>query len=377
MMNVSNVMAKQPPARGTTAASSGNVVTSGPPARMDDAARWQAVAHRDRSADGQFVYAVRSTGIFCRPSCPSRRPRRDRVEFYASPAEARDAGFRPCRRCHPESPAARSLVERAIAAWTRLWRADEPVTLARLAAATGASPFHLQRTFRRELGLSPRDLTDAAKMHALKRKLRGGMSVTDAIYDAGFGSPSRVYERSARALGMTPRAYAKGGAGVDVTYTCVACSLGRVLVAATPRGICAVKLGSSDEALVPLLESEFPNAKLDAGDAKLSQWAAAIVSTVDGLRPSAALPLDIRGTAFQTRVWKALQEIPRGETRSYGAIARAIGRPTAARAVAQACGANPVCIAIPCHRVVQEDGGLGGYHWGIERKRALLAAEKK
>jgi AraC family transcriptional regulator of adaptative response/methylated-DNA-[protein]-cysteine methyltransferase len=254
---------------------------------------------------------------------------------------------------------------------------DEPVTLARLAAEAGASPFHLQRTFTRELGLSPRDLTDAAKMNALKRKLRGGMSVTDAIYEAGFGSPSRVYERSARALGMTPRAYARGGAGVDVIYTSVPCRLGRVLVAATAHGVCAVKLGSADEELVRLLESEFPKATLDAGDAQLRRWTAAIVRSVDGARNSAALPLDIRGTAFQTRVWKALQQIPRGETRSYGAIARAIGRPTAARAVAQACGANPVCIAIPCHRVVQENGGLGGYHWGIDRKRALLEVEKK
>lgn len=201
--------------------------------------------------------------------------------------------------------------------------------------------------------------------------------MTDAIYDAGFGSPSRVYERSARALGMTPRAYARGGAGVEVTYTCVPCRLGRVLVAATERGVCAVKLGSSDDELVRLLESEFPNARLDAGGGQLQRWTAAIVRSVDGVRPSTTLPLDIRGTAFQTRVWKALQEIPPGETRSYGAIARAIGRPTAARAVAQACGANPVCIAIPCHRVVQEDGGLGGYHWGVDRKRALLAAERK
>lgn len=339
--------------------------------------RWDAVARRDRSADGQFVYAVRSTGIFCRPSCPSRRPRRDRVEFFETPVDARTAGFRPCRRCHPEGGGGRPLIERALAAWTRLSKAEEPVTLARLAAAVGASPFHLQRIFRRELGLSPRDLTDAAKMNALKRKLRGGMSVTDAIYDAGFGSPSRVYERSARALGMTPRAYARGGAGVDVVYTCVPCRLGRVLVAATERGICAVKLGASDEELVRLLASEFPHATFDSGRGQLHRWAATIVRTVDGARTTAALPLDIRGTAFQARVWKALQEIPRGETRSYGAIARAIGRPAAARAVAQACGANPVCIAIPCHRVVQEDGGLGGYHWGVERKRALLEAEKK
>lgn len=346
---------------------------------MTSNSRWQAVTSRDRSADGAFVYAVASTGIYCRPSCPSRKPRRDRTTFFAGPEQAEQAGYRACRRCRPASSIPTSLVERALGAWARIAerRPDGRVPLTALAAAVGSSPSHLQRTFRQALGVSPRELSDARRVEVLRRALRERKSVTDAIYEAGFGSSSRVYERSARTLGMTPAQYAAGGEGSTVSYVCAPCDVGRVLVAATERGVCAVKLGDDDRELVRILISEFPGASIAEGDARMRTWVAEIVAAIGGRQPSIALPLDIRGTAFQLRVWKELQKIPAGLTRSYGEIARRIGRPTATRAVARACGANPACIVIPCHRVVGADGGLGGYHWGVERKRALLDREHR
>jgi AraC family transcriptional regulator of adaptative response/methylated-DNA-[protein]-cysteine methyltransferase len=346
---------------------------------MTLAAQYQAVLARDPRADGAFVYGVKSTGIYCRPSCPSRKPRPDRTEFFPSCADAERAGFRPCRRCRPNAGPGVSLIARAVNAWTRLAaeREDGRVPLATLAAAVGSTPSHVQRVFRQVLGCSPRELADARRLDVLRRALREGRSVTDAIYEAGFGSSSRVYEQSSRRLGMTPARYAQGGAGEDVRYATAASAIGRVLVAATPRGVCAVKLGDSDGKLVALLREEFPRASIDRGDAALHAWVQDVLALVDGRPPAREVPIDIRGTAFQMRVWQELQRIPPGQTRSYGEIARRIGRPTASRAVAQACGANPTCVVVPCHRVVAADGSLGGYHWGVERKQALLDRERR
>lgn len=334
---------------------------------------------RDKGADGVFVYAVSSTGIYCRPSCPSRKPRRDRTLFFASPDEAEQAGFRACRRCRPTAPSTSGLVERALRAWARMADSHEDgrVPLGALAAAVGSSPSHLQRTFTEVLGVSPRELSDARRLTVLRRALKEKRSVTDAIYEAGFGSPSRVYERSSKTLGMTPAQYAAGGKGEDVRFVCAPSAVGRVLVAATSKGVCAVKLGADDASLVSLLTGEFPGASIAPGDAEMHRWVEGVVAMIAGRTPAHEVPVDIQGTAFQMRVWKELQKIPRGKTRSYGDVARRIGRPTASRAVARACATNPVCVVVPCHRVVAGDGGLGGYHWGVERKRQLLDRERR
>ena len=338
---------------------------------------WQAVLARDRRADGAFVYAVSSTGIYCRPSCPSRKPRRERTAFFPSPQDAERAGYRACRRCRPGATAPSSLIERALGAWSRMANRgqDGRVPLVKLAAAVGSSPSHLQRTFTRVLGVSPRDLSDARRLAVLRRALKEKRSVTDAIYEAGFGSPSRVYERSAKTLGMTPAEYAAGGKGTTVRFACADSVVGRVLVAATLKGVCAVKLGSDDATLIALLTEEFPGASIAPGDVEMQRWVTDVVAMISGRTPAREVPIDIRGTAFQMKVWKELQKIPRGKTRSYGEIARRIGRPTASRAVARACATNPVCVIVPCHRVVSGDGGLGGYHWGVDRKQALLDRE--
>jgi AraC family transcriptional regulator of adaptative response/methylated-DNA-[protein]-cysteine methyltransferase len=273
----------------------------------------------------------------------------------------------------------RSLVERALRTWSRLSARHEDgrVTLGALAAAVGSSPSHLQRRFTEVLGISPRELSEARRFDLLRRALKEKLSVTDAIYEAGFSSPSRVYERSSRTLGMTPAQYAAGGKGADVRSACAASAVGRVLVAATPKGVCAVKLGNNDAELVALLTSEFPEAQIARGDATMQEWVRGVVEMIAGRQPSHDVPMDIRGTAFQMSVWKELQRIPAGKTRSYGEIAKRIGRPKASRAVARACAANPVCIVVPCHRVVASGGGLGGYHWGVQRKQELLDRERR
>jgi AraC family transcriptional regulator of adaptative response/methylated-DNA-[protein]-cysteine methyltransferase len=349
-----------------------------PMAEIDDEARWQAVLHRDAAADGVFVYGVQSTGIYCRPSCPSRRPRQDRVAFFALPEAAEHAGFRSCKRCHPEQTAIRDphveLVQRvcrAIAA-----NPEGPLTLAALSAEVGLSPFHLQRIFKRVMGITPKQYADACRMERLKGELRKGEAVSSALYGAGYGSSSRLYERADAQLGMTPAVYRKGGAGMAITYTVVPCPLGMVLVAATERGICAVTLGDDAEALAAHLRSEYGAATIHEDATHLSEAVTAILRHLAGEQPHLDLPLDVQATAFQWRVWEALREIPYGSTRSYGEIAQAIGQPTATRAVAQACGHNPVALAIPCHRVIREDGSLGGYRWGIARKQAILAQER-
>ena len=340
---------------------------------------WRAVEGRDPHWDGVFVYAVPSTRIYCRPTCPSRRPRRAGVKFFAEPSAAEAAGFRACRRCRPTAgprslPPHLDRVRRACSVLTA--NAQTRVTLTRLARAVGASPHHLQRLFKQTLGVSPRDYAEACRLGSLKSHLQSGQRVADATYEAGYGSGSRVYERSSSTLGMTPGAYAAGGKGASVQYVISESPLGQVLVAATERGVCAVKLGDGPRSLEASLRAEYPNASVSEGGGRLREWVEAIVGSLKPGAPDPRLPTDVRATAFQRLVWQELQRIPRGETRSYQDVARRLGRPTAARAVARACASNPVALVVPCHRVVQHDGGLGGYHWGIERKRALLTAER-
>jgi AraC family transcriptional regulator of adaptative response/methylated-DNA-[protein]-cysteine methyltransferase len=338
---------------------------------------WSAVCARDPHWDGMFVYGVPSTRIYCRPTCPSRRPGRKGVRFFAAPSAAEAAGFRACRRCRPAaeptlSPAI-DRVRRACAAIAA--RHGEPMPLATLARRVGSSPHHLQRSFKRLLGVSPREFADACRVGCLKDGLRNGSRVTDAVYAAGYGSGSRVYERADSMLGMTPARYAAGGTGEAVKYATVASPLGRLLVAATPRGICAVKIGSEDAALESDLRREYPHATVGRDDTRLGEWTQAIVASLNPGAPDPRLPLDVRATAFQRRVWQELQKIPRGTTRSYQEIATRIGHPSAARAVARACATNPVALVVPCHRVVRGDGSLSGYAWGVERKRTLLDRE--
>ena len=337
---------------------------------------WQALTVRDASFDGAFVYAVRTTGVYCRPSCASRQPKRENVRFYRGAEEAEAAGFRACKRCNPRSkePRGRSeIVERAIAFLDA--RAGEPVSLDAIAAKVGSSPFHLQRTFKREVGLSPKAYQDAKRMERLKAQLRGGDTVTRATFEAGFGSSRAVYEKASSGLGMTPAAYRRGGAGVRIEYAVARTALGWLLVASTEKGICAVSFGDSAPLLEDALREEFPSAEITKGARGSSRYLDAIVAYVDGQAIDLALPTDLAGSDFQLRVWKALQHIPRGTTRTYGEIAEEIGDPNAARAVARACATNRVALVVPCHRVVGKGGALRGYRWGVERKRRLLASE--
>jgi AraC family transcriptional regulator, regulatory protein of adaptative response / methylated-DNA-[protein]-cysteine methyltransferase len=339
--------------------------------------RWRAVLARDPGYDGAFVYAVRSTGIYCRPSCASKKPRRDRVTFFPVPEAAERAGFRPCRRCRPTqvSPAdPRVPVVRAVC---RIIDAhpDAPASLATLSARVGATPHRLLRAFRAVLGLTPRQYRDERRLNLFKTQLKERKKVSPALYEAGYGSTSRVYERANAQLGMTPATYGRGGVGTRIAFAIVPCALGRLLVAGTERGVCRIGLGDDPAALERGLRAEFPGAVVGPDDATLKPWVAEVVAHLDGRQAHLDVPLDIRATAFQRRVWEALRRIPYGSTRSYAAVARAIGKPKATRAVARACATNPAAIVIPCHRVVREDGDLGGYRWGIERKRALLARE--
>ena len=338
--------------------------------------RWQAVLARDASRDGVFVFAVTSTGVYCRPSCPSRRPRRDRVRFFSRPDEAERAGFRACLRCRPRDPDSRMKTVESICQFLQQ-HADEPVTLAALSERFRMNPFHLQRVFKSALGVSPREYADAIRMKSFKSQLRSGRSVTDAIYEAGFGSSSRLYERSAPQLGMTPATYQRGGKGVFIRYTTLDSPVGRMLLAATDHGVCAISFGDSDGVLLEGLRREFPDATLRRGEVVLRRWVRALLEQLHGERPLPQLPLDVQATAFQRRVWEHLRSIPYGTTKSYGQVARAIGTASSARAVARACASNPVAVAIPCHRVVRGTGDLGGYRWGAEHKKALLAMEQR
>jgi AraC family transcriptional regulator of adaptative response/methylated-DNA-[protein]-cysteine methyltransferase len=343
--------------------------------QMEDDSRWPAVLKRDATRDGSFVFAVTTTGIYCRPSCPARRPRPENVRFFEQPEDAEGAGFRACRRCHPASThdpksAWIARVCRLIEA-----RAGERVRLADLSDAAGVSAFHLQRMFKRALGVSPRQYAESLKARALKASLKGGSPVTEATYEAGYGSGSRVYEKSDRQLGMTPATYGRGGKGMRIAYGLAESTLGRVLIAATERGISAVYLGDDDLALEAALHEEYPAAETRRYEAGLGPWLSEVLKVVEGGKAAADLPFDVQATAFQWRVWQALRDIPRGETRSYGDVARALGEPTAARAVARACATNRVSVVIPCHRVVASDGSTSGYRWGVERKKALLERE--
>lgn len=340
---------------------------------------WQAVVDRDARQDGAFVYAVKTTGVYCRPSCASRPPRRENVSFFATAAEAAAAGFRPCKRCRPDQPAedAVAFVDRAKA----LLDAEGALPLSELGARLGVSPFHLQRAFTCAVGLSPARYARAARLRRAKEELRAGSTVTEAVYAAGFGAPSRLYAE-AGALGMTPSAYRKGGQGERIVFSMAPSRLGVVLVAATAAGICAVSFGESEASLVAGLRSEFPAAQLapaGAADADgLLDCARAIAAHVSGAPADLGrFPIDLHGTLFQLRVWRALRDIPRGETRTYAQVAAAIGRPGSARAVAQACGANHAAVIVPCHRVVASGGGPGGYKWGATRKQAILEAERE
>jgi AraC family transcriptional regulator, regulatory protein of adaptative response / methylated-DNA-[protein]-cysteine methyltransferase len=357
---------------------------------FDGAARWQAVRSRDRRADGVFVYAVRSTGIYCRPSCPSRKPQRQQVEFFPLAEAAEQKGFRPCRRCRPHTA---PVADPKIAAVARVCReidariltapdvdadADTRLTLSGLSQPLGLSTHQLERAFRATIGITPRQYADAQRMRRLKSRLKKGDNVTTALYEAGYGSSSRLYERAPSHLGMTPAAYRRGGEGMHIDYTIVDSPLGRLLVGATERGISALYLGESDDKLNAAIKKEYPRAELrrdDKGRGSLGEWVEEVVEHLRGHKPQLDLPTDVQATAFQRRVWEELRRIPYGSTRTYTQVARAIGKPRAIRAVARACATNPVSVVVPCHRVVREDGNLAGYRWGISRKQTLLERE--
>jgi AraC family transcriptional regulator of adaptative response/methylated-DNA-[protein]-cysteine methyltransferase len=372
------------------------------PSESSSRSRWRAVQARDDGADGAFVYAVRSTGIYCRPSCPSRKPRREQVVFFPLPEAAEQKGFRECRRCHPRALPMRDPRVETVARVCREIearvqsdpgidvRSDTQLTLAALSTLAGMSPHQFDRAFRSAMGITPRQYADAQRMRRLKSRLKRGDNVTTALYEAGYGSSSRLYERAPSHLGMTPAAYGRGGAGMQIQYAIVGSPLGRLLVGATDRGISALYLGESDGMLRAALRKEYPSADLFADNTaqgfksqggtvrgSLGEWVGKILAHLRGHEPHLDLPTDVQATAFQRRVWEELRKIPFGATKTYTEIARAIGRPAAIRAVARACATNPVSVVVPCHRVVRQDGNLAGYRWGINRKRALLEKEGK
>jgi AraC family transcriptional regulator of adaptative response/methylated-DNA-[protein]-cysteine methyltransferase len=340
---------------------------------------WQAVIARDARFDGQFVFAVSSTKIYCRPSCPSRRPSRERVSFFKEPEAAEEAGYRACLRCKPQTA---SVPDPQLELVQRVCRLlddageGEALTLVQLAERVGVSSFHLQRTFKRVMGISPRQYVTARRFGNFKQLVREGETVINALYDSGFNSSSRVYEQAAEELGMTPATYGRGGRGVKIDYTIVASPLGRLLVAVTERGVCAVRMGDTDAELEKDLRAEFPSATIARDDANLQGTVTQVLHHLTHNEPHLNLPLDIRATAFQRQVWEQLRAIPYGETVSYADVAKALGKPGAVRAVGRACATNPVALVIPCHRVVREDKSLGGYRWGLDRKQRLLDLER-
>ena len=344
------------------------------PARDEE--RWQAVKRRDPGFDGKFFFAVRTTGIYCRPSCPSRPAKRENVAFFSSAAEAEKAGYRACKRCRPDRlDAPDPQIEAVRRACAEIEQAEEEPKLAELAASAGLSSYHFHRVFKTITGVTPKAYAAETRARRAADRLRTAETVTEAIYDAGFNSSSRFYENTTARLGMTPGAVRRGGAGVRIRFAVGEASLGTVLVAATSKGVCAITLGDDPETLVRDLQDRFPNAEFEGGDAEFERMVAVVVGLVEAPAQRLDLPLDIRGTAFQQRVWAALSAIPPGKTATYKEIARAIGQPTAVRAVAQACAKNPLAVAIPCHRVVRTGGDLSGYRWGVERKRELIARE--
>jgi len=338
--------------------------------------RWLSIVNRDRTADGQFYYSVKTTGVYCRPSCAARPPRPENVQFYSSREEARKAGFRPCKRCKPDGPALTELNSERIAAVCRLIEhSDRAPLLKELASVAGMSVYHFHRTFKAVTGLTPKEFAEAHRSNRVRTSLERSNTVTDAIYDAGFNSNSRFYESSNNVLGMTPSRFRGGGADTDIYFAIGQCSLGSILAAQSNKGVCSILIGDDPDVLIHDLEKQFPKANLIGNEPGYEQLVAKVVALVEQPGHGFDLPLDIRGTAFQQRVWKALRQIPPGSTASYTDIAAKIGMPRAVRAVAQACGANELAVAIPCHRVVRNDGSLSGYRWGVERKRALLERE--
>ena len=364
-----------------------------PEATFPDTERlWTAVMSRDRSFDGRFVYAVRSTGVYCRPTCPSRRPRQEQVRYFPAPQEAQGAGFRACRRCLPDrSGTDAELVTLTCNYINEYVRANDATPpLGKISSAAGALPSHLQRAFKRETGLTPLQYARGKRMERFKGLLREGANVSDALYDAGYGSSSRLYENAKEQLGMTPASYRKGGAGALIRYIVTDSALGGLLVAGTRQGVCAVKLGDDTGGLVAELEHEFPAAEIlpaDLNPADLNEdspesgglrhWVNSALAYLDGSSTDIDLPLDVQATMFQWRVWRQLQAIPVGETRTYQQLAEELEHPKASRAVGRACATNPVAPIIPCHRALRKDGGLAGYRWGLHRKEALLDMERR
>ncbi len=346
-------------------------------ARAADETRWAAVVRRDPMADGSFYYSVETTGIYCRPSCPARLPRRENVRFHDSCAAAEKAGYRACLRCRPAEV---SLSKRHAEAIARVCRkiddAEEMPSLDELAACAGLSRFHFHRVFKKIMGITPNAYARAQRSRRMGDALKRSRSVTEGIYEAGFNSSGRFYEAAPRALGMTPSAFRTGGAGTLIRFALGSCAFGVLLVAASDRGVCAIFLGDAAQALVRDLKKRFPNASIAPADGPFERELAKVVAFVDDPALGLDLPLDVRGTAFQARVWKALSEIAPGDVSTYADVARRIGMPRGARAVARACAENPVAVAIPCHRVLRGNGSLSGYRWGVERKRALLARER-
>lgn len=350
---------------------------------VDSAVFWKAVVERDRGFDGRFVYAVKRSGVYCRPSCPARLPKRENVSFYATAEAAETDGYRACLRCRPRALEGRDPAAETMARLARYIEAhaDEPLPLARLAAVAGLSAFQVQRAFTAVIGVSPKAFQTALRMKRLKTSLKSGDDVAGAIFEAGFGSTSRAYSRIDGHLGMTPGAYRAGGAGEEIAFACRQTALGTVLMAATARGVCCVDFGEDEAALVDRLRTEFPKAVIAASDAaaspQLDAWIDALERHISAGAPHPDIPVDLRGTAFQMRVWRFLLGVPSGTVVSYAEVASAIGSPRAVRAAASACGANRVAVLVPCHRVLRGDGGLGGYRWGTARKRVLLDGERR
>jgi AraC family transcriptional regulator of adaptative response/methylated-DNA-[protein]-cysteine methyltransferase len=346
---------------------------------IDEETRWQAVQAKDARFNGIFFYGVRSTGIYCKPSCPSRRPRREQVLFFASFKAAETEGFRACLRCHPrDAVEGRDYQLEMVKRACRIIEAqtEGPLSLDSLGKRLNVSPHHLQRTFKQITGVSPRQYAAAHRLEQFKLSIKEGRDVTGAMYEAGYGSSRGLYEKASEQLGMTPATYQRGGKGMSINYTIVNCHLGRLLVAATERGVCAVNFGDDDQQLEAALSSSYGAALIRRDETHLNDSVNALLRHLDGSQPHLDLPLDVQATAFQLRVWEELRKIPYGATRSYGEIANSIGRPSASRAVAQACAANPVALVNPCHRVVRGSGNISGYRWGTQRKHALLEHEK-
>lgn len=357
------------------------ILSVGQPRQLDmknviEDSRWQAVLARDGASDGKFVFAVSSTGVYCRPSCPSKRPKRENVSFFRRPQEAETAGFRECLRCRPKAIAGNPRQEliKSVCRYIEQYL-DEPVTLARLGAEFRQSPFHLQRTFKAVLGITPKEYADSCRMRGFRQKLKAGHSVTRAMHDAGYSSTSRLYSRTSAELGMEPAKYRRGAIAAPIRYAFTDSPIGRMLIAATDKGICSIQFADSEEELEQGLKQEFPFALRRRDDDGMANLAGQVVQRISGAESSTSLPLDIQATAFQRRVWSYLQSITFGKTRSYTEVAKAIRHPSAVRAVARACATNPVAIAIPCHRVLRSNGDLGGYRWGLQRKKALLDLE--